>query len=578
MATDLRRRRMSGLSPETLRLLIIVGIVVAAGVLAFIALHVSRARTGVPGPEEDIPLNPLALVILIVGGKLTWTMTATVVFIGGALGAYAVWIVFMLVRPKKNTARVDSVQRFLSDKGDVASFSRASVTALAKKWLPEKMAEAYPGLRFGHVPHKPKKGLWSSWEDLYLIVFGPRMGKTTTQVIPAIFTAPGAVVTTSNKRDIIDDTIAVTSARGDVWVFDPQGIAHGFKQRRWFFDPLDMVRQDPLKMDTAAIALADIFRCAAYGDQGEDFWVVKGRDIVARMFLAAAVDNRPITDCFVWINDMDDRTPVGILADYPEWQAQAKALEADYAIVEETKSGLFSQGQQMAAPLGRRAIAEWITPAAGGYRFDPDRFVRSSRDTLYLLSKDGPDNAAALTTALTAAVMQAAERYGEECGGRLPVPLVAPLDEAANCVRWPELPKLYSHYGSRSIILMTILQSYAQGVGVWGEEGMEALWSAAALVMYGGGVRDENMLQKMEALIGEAAEINRSRSTSRDSTSTSTSYEEKKILTVAELASLEAGRAIVFGAKRRPVLAELEPFYERTFSKDIEEARKGARK
>jgi hypothetical protein len=38
------------------------------------------------------------------------------------------------------------------------------------------------------------------------------------------------------------------------------------------------------------------------------------------------------------------------------------------------------------------------------------------------------------------------------------------LDEAANVCRWRDLPNLYSHYGSRGIVLMTILQSWSQGV------------------------------------------------------------------------------------------------------------------
>lgn len=32
---------------------------------------------------------------------------------------------------------------------------------------------------------------------------------------------------------------------------------------------------------------------------------------------------------------------------------------------------------------------------------------------------------------------------------------------------------------------------------------MELLWSAAAIVLYGGGVRDDKMLQKIEALVGD---------------------------------------------------------------------------
>ena len=70
------------------------------------------------------------------------------------------------------------------------------------------------------------------------------------------------------------------------------------------------------------------------------------------------------------------------------------------------------------------------------------------------------------------------------------VPLVCALDEAANCCRWPELPALFSHYGSRGIALLVWLQSYSQGEGVWGREGMRTLWGAATVTVYGGGVAD----------------------------------------------------------------------------------------
>ena len=108
--------------------------------------------------------------------------------------------------------------------------------------------------------------------------------------------------------------------------------------------------------------------------------------------------------------------------------------------------------------------------------------------------------------------------------------MVCALDEAANVVKWPDLPRLYSHYGSRSIILMTILQSYNQGVGVWGKEGMELLWSAAAVVVYGGGVRDNDMLERLEKLVGDYEEWEQSVSHSEGTRSVSSSKKEKRFL------------------------------------------------
>ncbi len=568
---NIRRAKQPGSDPQLVLMVCLFVLVLAATVVVHLALVFSNGKNGYTQP---VPWNPINLFLSLARGQFVWTVETTVMTVILSIVSVAIiGGIWWLLRKPKPEKRVDQVRHLLGSQRDMESFSKKKAVALSKKWLPETLATQYPGLKFGTVVGNRKKGLYSSWEDLYLVIFGPRMGKTTTQVIPAIVDAPGAVITTSNKRDIVDETVAFTSSRGSVWVFDPQRIAAGFNQEAWFFDPLDSLREDPDMMDSAALALADIFLCAQSGDTsgGDSYFHNAGRDLVSRLLMAAAIDGRAISDVFRWANDDSDRTPVSILSGDGNWDQQASALAATYSITERTRSGIFSQAAQMVAPLGRKEAVKWVTSSPGAKRFVPSDFVRTAHDTLYVLSKEGPDSAAALTTALVASVMQAAERYGESHGGRLPVPLVAALDEAANVVRWPELPKLYSHYGSRSIILMTILQSYAQGVSVWGEEGMEALWSASAIMLYGGGVRDEKMLTKMAELIGDAEERSTSVSSSRDGRSVSTSLHEKKILTVAELSSLEQGRAIVFATKRRPILAELEPWWERPWPQETKD-------
>lgn len=558
--------------PQTLVLLVMfVSLIVVVASIQF-AQWVQYRVTG----YSPVRPNPIETVIELVQGERSWEQSSTVALalVGATVFLLAVLVVVLRRRVDKSTARVDSAAKHLASNDDIQSFNRKKAVEKAQIWLPTpQQAATYPGLMFGRTIRR-KKDLYSTWEDLYLIIFGPRMGKTTSQVIPAIVDAPGHTIVTSNKRDVVDDTIKVTRYRGEVWVFDPQQIASNTIQQPWFFDPLDFIRRDPKTMDAAALRLADIFKTATRGEDsgGDAFFSEGGKELLARLFLAAALDQRPIGDVYLWANDDRDRTPVGILNQYPEWEQQARALGATYLITERTRSGLFSQAAQMASTLGRREVLKWVTPSPDARRFDPDQFVRSSgRDTMYLLSKEGADNTAALTTALTASILTAAERYGEECGGRLPIPLVAALDEAANVVRWPELPMLYSHYGSRGIILMTILQSYAQGVEVWGENGMELLWSAASILLYGGGVRDEKMLQKLETLVGEVEVFESSSSRTKDGQYTvSHNRRERKIFTVSELAALERGRALVFASKRRPFLVELVPWWDRTWHRDIE--------
>jgi hypothetical protein len=59
------------------------------------------------------------------------------------------------------------------------------------------------------------------------------------------------------------------------------------------------------------------------------------------------------------------------------------------------------------------------------------------------------------------------EERVERRGGRLDLPALFALDELANVVRWAGVPDQFSHYGSKGLIVMGILQSRSQGVELW---------------------------------------------------------------------------------------------------------------
>lgn len=98
---------------------------------------------------------------------------------------------------------------------------------------------------------------------------------------------------------------------------------------------------------------------------------------------------------------------------------------------------------------------------------------------------------------------------------------------------------------------------------------MEALWSAASLLLFGGGIRDDKMLSKVESLVGEYEQMTTSVSRSRQGRSVSTQVREKKILTMSELAALEQWRGLLFAAKRRPMVVELEPWWVRSWPREV---------
>jgi type IV secretory pathway TraG/TraD family ATPase VirD4 len=414
-----------------------------------------------------------------------------------------------------------------------------------------------PGIPLGRsIPGG--RPLYALWEYVMIALAGPRVGKTTSLVIPAVLEAPGAVVTTSNKRDVVDATRDPRAAVGQVWIFDPQGIA--LEEPTWWWNPLSYVTDD-----VRAFRLAEHFASSARADGAvqDAYFEPAGRDLLAGMLLAAALQERPITQVFEWLSEPTNQAPVDVLRSH-EYDLIAADVEGVIMAPEKQRGGVYGTARQMAACLKIRAIARWVTPqgATGDYRpqLDPHAFVRST-DTLYSLSKEGQGSAGALVTALTAAVVEAAEEHAtRQPGGRLQRPMLVVLDEAANVCRWSTLPDLYSHYGSRGIPIMSVFQSWAQGQVVFGREGMRKLWSASNVKLYLGGIAEADFLRELSELVGDYDKETASVSYSRGQRSTNHQLRRERIMDASELAALPRGRAVMLASGTRAALLETVPW------------------
>lgn len=398
----------------------------------------------------------------------------------------------------------------------------------------------------------------SSWEDVLLAIMAPRSGKTSGLAIPAILHAPGPVLLTSNKaaRDAYTATLAARSEVGTVWTLDPQQIAHAQQTMWWdiLADAHDLA---------GARRLAGHFVTASVDESSSgDFWSTAAANTLTALFLAAARDGRPITDVLAWLASPADRTPIDLLQD-AGLDAVAAQLQGTVAGAVETRDGIFETARQYASCLLAPSIAAWVTPPNGHNKvreFKPEEFSTST-DTLFLLSKDGGGSASAIIAAAADAVMRAAVIQAERDGGRLDAPLLAILDEAANVCKIQDLPDLYSHLGSRGVIPITILQSYRQGVRVWGEAGMDALWSAATIKLIGSGIDDADFADKLSRLVGDHDVKTVSVSTSESGKSTSVSMRQERVLPADRIRALPKGSALLLATGVRPALLDLKPWY-----------------
>jgi type IV secretory pathway TraG/TraD family ATPase VirD4 len=414
-----------------------------------------------------------------------------------------------------------------------------------------------PGERVGVLVGHRSRWVYQGWRDLGVYVFGTGRGKTSGLVIRHMIEAPGAAIMTSNKVDGVRETLAGRAGRGTAFIFDPNRIYRRADLPDFVFNPLDYIQGAADARELAAIFEASTRKASDRG--GDSQFDTAGRDMLAYFFLAAALEREPLSQVFAWLARAEGHIPEQILRQHGR-KGPASTIEGILGWPDKTKGSVYATAQRMASALADDDLLAW-TDTPGVRSFDPTQFIRSS-DTLILLSKDGEGSGGAILTALVRTICKTSEHAAQNNGGRLNVPLVMELDECANIVRWPELPSVYSYYGSMGIILNAYFQSRAQAIDAFGKDGWQTLWDAAAHRVYGGGSGDEDFLRALAALIGDHDEVTYGSSTSRDGhTSTSTNTRKVNTLDVAALGSLPEWRAVLFTSKCRPVMVDTIPWF-----------------
>lgn len=502
--------------------------------------------------------NPFTLVIALLKGSLKAStgMWVCIGLVAALLPAVALVVHLARRRVRGRRRRGDEASALVGHRRDTEPLSRGQVEATARRL---GVATDSFGLPIGRAV-SDNRLLYSDFEAVGVGIAGPRTGKTTCWVVPRILSAPGLVVATSNKPDIVELTRQARQERGKVWVFDPQEIV-GEPQSFWW-NPLSYVTSS-VRATAMAQALMDASRPAT--GQSNPFFDTGARDLVARLLLAAARSGQSLDAVKRWVNDPSDDEPVLLLRQAEEYE-KADELQATLNMVEVTRSGIFAGAQQIMGFTADDRTMSWVRPNNWIPELCIEDLVRSS-DTLYLLSQEGPVSAAPVVTALTMVFTETAMEYAKrQSGGRLSVPVLVELDEAANVCRWSQLPAQYSHFGSRGLLVEAMLQSWSQGVAAWGREGMQTLWSAANVKVYGGGNSEPEFLSMLSDLIGShwVDQVQTTSSQGGSSSTRSLQAQERKIAPVDQLGSLPRGRAWVLSSGATALLTRLVPFWEET--------------
>ena len=532
----------------------------AFGILAFTMVWAGGTfGAGLAGYGWDAPPFAMSTVSTLVsdGPTALWPGTPAAVLYAGMFGVLAIV-----------TVPAALAVNFFMDRGRAPKglAGKRELAAMCPKGIEARARELRPTLKGREQVHPDETGnllgdldpkgpeLRSSYEDVELDLMAPRAGKSTGIAVPRVLRAQGAVLLTSNKSDVYAVTRAQREKAGTVWTFDPQGIAHAPRAMWWNI-------LGECHTIEGARRMAGHFVASVNDDTAKkDFWISAAQNTLTALFLAAARGRAPLTDLLAWLADPADRTPVDLLREVG-LVAMAEQLQGTVRGAVETRDGIYETARQTASCLLDPEILAWVTPDPRLPEFRPHEHVLGT-DTLYLLSKDGGGSAAGVIAGLADATMRAGVVAAERMGGRLDPPLTAVLDEAANVCRISDLPDLYSHFGSRGINVVTLLQSYRQGARVWGEVGMDALWSAATVKLLGAGLDDADFVQKISTLVGQHDVKTPSISRSKDGTSRSYSYRQESVLPPDRIRALPKGTALLLATGVKPALIRLRPWYK----------------
>jgi type IV secretion system protein VirD4 len=394
--------------------------------------------------------------------------------------------------------------------------------------------------------------LRSSAEDHTITFAGPRAGKTGL-LMGHLLDAPGAVIATSTKTDILDVTRRERAKRGPVWVFDPDGLTEAGSTIT--FDPLTGCTDRGVAMDRASDLLDGI------GGKSDDaeHWLNLGRQALMALMHAAALGGYTMNDVQRWIAHPDESAKNDVL-----WELRV----ADAAGFEQQATQFFTNNPRTQSSISTTIMPalSWLSvetaaaaAAPAGVPFDVERLLAET-GTVYLLGADDKKTAP-LVTALTAHIARQAKALAvRTMGKRLDPQLTMVLDEAALICLIP-LDKWTGDFGSRGITLHISAQSLAQLRDRFGEAAAEALMTNVTTKVLLAGTSGASDLQFWSTLCGERLEQTSTRD--RVTGGVSVSDRHVPVLTPGQVAQLRAGQALVISRGMPPAIGRVKMAWKR---------------
>ncbi len=402
--------------------------------------------------------------------------------------------------------------------------------------------------------------IWSPIEDSTVVIAPMGSGKTGL-IGNFVLDAPGSVVATSTKPDIVRLTAVQRGQAGArIWIFNPQQLGEGKFPTNLAWDPVVGCR-DPKTAIRRAKYLLD-GSDATGGLEGRDFWNNQSFKVLKSFLWAADMAGLTLLDVARWskkpmetpatkiFEQYEDQAPIGWADDLQQTQASAQQGSRSKTT---TLDNVFMTLSSTFECLSLPEIAQSILDAhrADMPQFNPMEFIESGTDTVYILGEDtGIGGIGPLFTTLTGDIYEAARRRGPaQPGERNDPPLSFVLDEAALICPVP-LEKWTADSRGLGITVHSAFQSRGQIRDRWGSNGFDTIWdNCTALIL--GGLKGDNHLESLSKLSGQkrVKEETGSRGPGPNGTtqtSTSFRYVKEATMSPADIMNLEPGEVLMF--------------------------------
>ncbi|MWA07065.1 TraM recognition domain-containing protein [Actinomadura sp. LD22] len=385
---------------------------------------------------------------------------------------------------------------------------------------------------------RSRRKLYTSLEDMMIVVAAPRQGKDVHFVTPFTIDAPGPCIVTSSRRETFVNTAMVRAQYGEVHVFDPFNWTAWPHRMRWnFLDGCEDTNVAAVRSGTlVATSGLDMAREGAQG--------LGGVITVIRCLLhAGAIGGLTIREVVRWVYEANTDEAMDILRQgerdgrvAPGYSAQLEFNRRD--------ERLWSGVMQVMSCFSIGDILDDLSPSPGE-EFNYKEFLKG-RNTLYFVSKQQIDHggiAPIVTTIVEQFFRSARGAAMKNPTSRLDPPLTFELNQVTDICPIGGLPTYMGESGGYGITIHAYLTSLADARAKWGTEGAARLWDNATFRVISGGTGTAKDLAELSDLVGK--------------------QHGEPALRPEEIRTMPFGRAALVAGTARPVEMWLTPWWKR---------------